>query len=246
MAKRWIDTHVHLLLSKRQAMPDWRAIKQTLDMAAVNRLDALCITEHIEADAYESLMRGLFLENKLGGCRQGSDTLSFNGVCVFPGAELELANHTNVGVHTDLEGLLALDRRAGSYTLEGVHERLRLRGKPFKLVAHHVFWPGKTCDDLASLGRYVHAIEVPAKDLVNADKYQALARSLELDTTGGSDAHTFIQVGACHTVFDTPADGFMCTAEQWFTTSRTHHVCEPHAARLMAMANIHRQALMGQ
>lgn len=246
MTTRCVDTHVHLLLSKRQSSPDWQAIGQVLEMASISGLDALCITEHVEADGYASLMQGLFVENQMGGYLHGENTLCVQGVCLFPAAELELANKTNVGVHTDLQGLLALERSAGAYTLAALHDRLKRRGKPFKLVAHHVLWPGKTCDDLEMLGRYIHAIEVPAKDMANAPRYVALAEALKLATTGGSDAHTFIQVGAGYTVFEQLSDASPCTAEQWVSTRQSRHEHEPNTPRLVAMSNIYRQSLMNR
>nr|7RTY_A Chain A, PsfC [Pseudomonas syringae]7RTY_B Chain B, PsfC [Pseudomonas syringae] len=245
MNRKVVDTHVHLLLSKKQRVPDWAAIKRMLDVAKVDELDALCVTEHIEADGYQTLMEGLFVENRLPGGDQHAGRLTYQGVAIFPGAELELANRTNVGVHTDLEGLLALDRAPGAYTLERLHAVLEQRGRPFKLVAHHIFWPGKTCDDLQALGRYVNAIEVPAKDLANAQNYVALAETLALDTTGGSDAHTFIQVGACRTAFELPGSVRDCTAQDWISSRQTSHLFTAQSPRLVVMSNIYRQSLMG-
>ena len=244
MVRKTVDSHVHLLLSKKQKTPDWALITCMLEVAKLDELDALCITEHIEADAYQALMEGLFIDGSLQGSALEEGRLSYQGVAIFPGAELELADRSNVGVHTDLEGLMALERRAGAYTLEGIHAALAQRGRPFKLVAHHIFWPGKTGDDLQALGQYVSAIEVPAKDLLNAQKYVSLAESLNLDTTGGSDAHTFIQVGACRTVFEAPASVGDCKAEHWVSSTHTRHLYTAHSARLVAMSNMYRQSLM--
>jgi hypothetical protein len=244
MSEIFLDAHVHLLLSKQQS-PDWEAIERTLMVAKVDGLDAICVTEHIEADAYQSLMEGLFVQGALAGSVQENGRLSYQGVAIFPGAELELASKVNVGVHTDLEGLLALKRDVGAYTLDSLHADLMRRDKPFKLVAHHILWPGKTCDDLAALSRYVSAIEVPAKDLANAQRYVALAAVLGLDTTGGSDTHTFIQVGACRTVFTLPNPMQGCTAQSWISSRHTSHRYAAQAPRLVAMSNIYRQSLMG-
>ncbi|MCO7514843.1 hypothetical protein NJF44_08675 [Pseudomonas guariconensis] len=213
MVRVKVDSHVHLLLKKKQKNPDWEVVRQVIGAAKINELDAICVTEHIEADAYDALMHGLFLENKLEANFHDDGTLICQGVGVFPGAELELANRMNVGVHTDLYVLMSLNRRPGFYTLETLHDALVKRGRPFKLVAHHIFWPGKTCDDLNALKRCLNAIEVPAKDLANVQKYLELARLLRLQTTGGSDAHTFIQVGACHTVFQLQDHEEYCTAK---------------------------------
>jgi len=245
MPKKSVDSHVHLLLSKKQKVPDWDSVRRVLDVAALSGLDALCITEHIEANAYQALMEGLFVDESLEGSSREDGRLTYKGVAIFPGAELELANRCNVGVHADLDVLMVLDREAGAYTLEGIHTALVQKGKPFKLVVHHIFWPGKTCDDLKELAQYVDAIEVPAKDLLNVEKYVSLAEALRLDTTGGSDAHTFIQVGACHTVFEASETVRGCTAQQWISSKKTCHFYTEQAPRLVAMSNIYRQSLIG-
>ncbi len=243
MTQKKVDTHVHFLVSKKQIQPDWAAIKSILAIAKISGLDALCVTEHIEANAYEPLMRGIFLNNELHGIIQDDGVVTVDNVSLFPGAELELKNKTNVGVHTNFDTLISLDRRPGAYTLEMLHNKLSQSTKHFKLVAHHIFWPGKTCDDLQELGSYVSAIEVPAKDLVNAEKYTTLAIALGLATTGGSDAHTFIQVGACYTVFEVD-DFSSCMRMDWLDSKKTSHVYDEFSQRLVAMAKIHRQTLI--
>jgi len=243
MVQKRVDSHVHFLVSKSQAMSDWDAIGNILAIAKIAGLDALCVTEHIEAKAYESLMLGIFRDNNLNGTMHSDGVVEVDGVSLLPAAELELQNGTNVGVHTNFDTLISLTRESGAYTLESLHRALSQRERPFKLVAHHIFWPGKTCDDLLELGRYVNAIEVPAKDLANAEKYMALAKDLELATTGGSDAHTFIQVGACHTTFDMSATS-SCISTSWIECKKTSHIYNEFSPRLVAMAKIHRKTLI--
>ena len=238
-----IDSHVHMLLSKKQKEPNWSDIKNSLNIAKISGLHAVCITEHIEAEAYEPLMRGIFIENCLDSINDSNGTVVYNDVALFPGAELELADNTNVGVHADLSTLLALDRSPGAYTIESIYEALKLCARPFKLVAHHVFWPGKTCSDFQKLKNHIHAIEVPAKDLANAERYVNLARELKLETTGGSDAHTFIQIGACQTLVCVE-DSISFSAENWITSRTTRHSYNEQSLRLVAMAKIHRQSLL--
>lgn len=241
MKRTILDAHVHLLMWKQQAEPDWNSVSQTLKVANFNELDAICITEHIEADAYEKLMRGLFCSNRLGGSTQGDGSVICNGVLVLPGAELHLANNMNIGVHADLETLLSLDRRASAYTLDTLHGLLEKRGRPFKLVAHHIFWPGKTCSDLEALKRCINAIEVPAKDLTNIHKYLTLASTLNLDTTGGSDSHSFISIGACKTLINEDNTHSPLTLKKWLQSHHTTHEPDRDSLRLTALARIHRQ-----
>lgn len=238
-----IDSHVHLLLSKKQTTPNWSDVKNSLDIAALSGLDAVCITEHIEALGYEPLMRGLFIHNQLNATQGLNGALSYKGVAIFAGAELELADKSNVGVHADLAILLSLDRAPGAYTIDSIYKALKISCAPFKLVAHHVFWPGKTPSDIQKLKNFVHAIEVPAKDLANAERYTNLARELKLETTGGSDAHTFIQIGACHTLTHIE-DSTSLTQEGWILSRTTRHSYSEQSSRLVAMAKIHRQSLV--
>lgn len=243
MTEKKIDTHVHLLLSKKQTMPNWSDVKNIMDVALIGGLDAVCITEHIEAAGYEALMNGLFVHHLFDAASSVDGTLSYNGVAIFPGAELELADKSNLGVHTDLPTLLSLNRTPGAYTIDSIYETLKAQGTPFKLVAHHVFWPGKTPADMQLLGELVDAIEVPAKDLINIEKYTKLARDLNLGTTGGSDAHTFIQVGACQTIIRVKEARELKQGD-WISSEATCHTYCEQSNRLVAMAKIHRQSLV--
>lgn len=238
-----IDSHVHFLLSKYQTAPNWADVKNSLNIAALSGLDAVCITEHIEALGYEPLMRGLFIDNQLNASQGPNGEILYNDVAIFPGAELELADKSNIGVHADLPTLLTLNRAPGSYTIDSLYEALRTGNTPFKLVAHHIFWPGKTPECLQGIRSYVDAIEVPAKDLVNAERYINLARELKLVTTGGSDAHTFIQIGACCTLTDI-GDCASLRQEDWIRSRTTRHSYSEQSSRLVAMAKIHRQSLV--
>ncbi|MFB4393168.1 MULTISPECIES: PHP-associated domain-containing protein [unclassified Pseudomonas] len=241
MNRTTLDAHVHLLMWKQQAAPDWHAVSQALNVARLNELDAICITEHIEADAYEKLMLGLFSTNRLDGNPQRDGSIVIDGVTVLPGAELQLTNNMNIGVHSELEILLSLDRRVGKYTLETLYEHLEKQGRAFKLVAHHIFWPGKTCSNLDTLKRYVNAIEVPAKDLTNAHRYLKLASQLQLDTTGGSDAHSFISVGTCKTVLEENSPHPQFTLEKWLHSRNTTHEPDRDSLRLTSLAQMHRR-----
>ncbi|RRO10752.1 PHP domain-containing protein, partial [Pectobacterium aquaticum] len=191
-----IDTHVHLLISKKQIEGDFTSINAMLDVAKISDITAICVTEHIEAIGYDKLMTDLFVDNKLQGIVFHDHVLTKQGIRLYPGAEIQLDNGTNIGVHTKLDTLLKLNHKEGAYNLPRLDQALRERKCWYKLVAHHIFWPNKTYPDYDELARYIDAIEIPAKDLENSGKYISLAGKYNLPTTGGSDAHTFIQIGA--------------------------------------------------
>ncbi|MCW7546921.1 hypothetical protein OO184_02895 [Photorhabdus sp. APURE] len=237
-----IDTHVHLLVSKKQIEPDWRNISHMLHIACISGLDAICVTEHIEAVGYARLMREIFVENKLNGELYDGCVVTPGGLTLYPGAEIQLRNGTNIGVHTDLDTLFLLDHRAGAYSLAELHRELTLRGTWFILVAHHIFWPGKTYPDHAELASYVRAIEVPAKDLKNVNKYIELAERYNLATTGGSDAHTFIQIGACYGVLSQSIQAshpLLISLDQ----PQKNHVYSEFSKRLVEMSKLYRESL---
>lgn len=193
-----IDTHTHLLVNK-SAMPCIEHISAIFNAAKLAGLDAICVTEHREAAAYEQLMKLLFNENVFDGAIVGGALQLQIGVTVFPAAEIELHDGCNVGVHANLQTLLRLNNKKGYYNLNSLRSQLAGEG-PFALVAHHMLWPGKVYSDMTSLRRQVHAVEVPAKDLDNAKDYEIIALNHNMNTLGGSDAHTFIQIGACFSI----------------------------------------------
>ncbi|UQB79555.1 hypothetical protein KI429_08470 [Pseudomonas shirazica] len=65
-------------------MPDWDSVRRVLDVAALSGLDALCITEHIEANAYQALMEGLFVDESMEGSSREDGRLTYKGLQFFP------------------------------------------------------------------------------------------------------------------------------------------------------------------
>lgn len=242
-----VDTHTHLLVDKTEHEPDWCEIQKTLDLAASSGLSAICVTEHIEAVGYGKLIEQLFVKNHLKGIDVGGGYRLSNGITIFPGAEIQLVNGSNIGVHAPVEVLLRLDRRAGWYSLESLREDLDNFGERYALVAHHIFWPNKTYPDHDLLAGLVHAIEKPAKDFRNGGAYQQLASKYVLPTTGGSDAHNFIQVGASYTKITTDAGQLNHSS---FIDSLLNKECQAVDSvlidRLIVMAKVYRQQQLSQ
>jgi histidinol phosphatase-like PHP family hydrolase len=239
-----VDTHVHLLLSKKQQTPAWAQINDLLETAASSGLDAICSTEHIESTGFKSLMQSLFIDNVLDGTLADGKLLLDSGLSVYPGAELQLANGSNIGVHTSVDVLLSLNNKAGFYVLEQLRATLENAAVPFALVAHHIFFKGKTYPDHNFLSQHVEAIEIPAKDIGIASEYQALADKYNLATTGGSDAHTYIQVGACQTTLafedaDSSHRAFIAA----LSDAKRKKISIEYTRRLVSMSKIYRKQL---
>lgn len=240
-----IDTHVHLLVSKKQNEPDWVEIKKILDMAYEAGLTAVCVTEHAESAGYRQLMKSLFEDNVYNGQLAEGGVILPSGLMLYPGAEVQLSNGTNVGVHAPLQTLMELNTTAGFYSLDELEDYLQKVGKTFALVAHHIYWEGKTFPDHDRLAEVVSAIEVPAKDSRNSDKYRSLAEKYALPNTGGSDAHTFIQIGACYT--QVQQDGEHLSHEAFISSLREGSCMaqvSPAVERLVTTSKLYRKHQM--
>lgn len=194
-----IDTHVHPLISKKQANPEWNEISVMFSSARSVGLDGVCITEHLESIAYAQLMTGLFNDLRLGGEVENGVLVLDDGFCVFPGCEVQLENGSNIGVHTNIDALLNLKNAAGYYDLPTLRNEMVLSGYAFSLVAHHILFTGKEYQNHVELAENVDVLEIPSKHIEIQSDYQSLAKKLSLPMCGGSDAHTFVQIGACST-----------------------------------------------
>lgn len=192
-----LDMHVHLL-SARTAPIARDTILDCFETAADSGLQALCICEHRESSAYEELLTLIFEQCAIPGLRyvESGVVVWQERLVVLSGAELELADGSNVGVHAPPTLLRSLSPLPEAYSLRELRERL---GDAPTIVAHHVFWAGKQPAHLPDVLTCTNAIELPAKDWLRADRYRELAAGSALPLVAGSDAHTFVQVGAAYT-----------------------------------------------
>lgn len=240
-----IDSHVHLLSEKRSP-PRWNDIRLTVDAAATLGLDVLCIAEHRDATCYEELVQAIFTHGALGGVsvHPGVRVLD-SGLVLSSAAEIALRTGGDVGVHAAPEVLLALRRDKGAYTLAELVEELDATGQPHLVVGHHLYWNGKWISALDAYPRHLHAIELPAKDLGNAERYAMLSERAGLPTVGGSDAHTWLQVGACCTRIDAgDAERFSVSwLKDVIATGRARPEPSPGAARLVMLSEVYRRSL---
>lgn len=193
-----VDTHVHLL-SHKTARIDVNSILDCFASAADTGLGGICICEHRESDVYEDLLALVFEQCGLNGLRyvQPGVALWLERLYVLSGTELELSDGSNVGVHAPPAMLRSLSNVPRTHQLRQLRKSSHVHGST--LVAHHMFWPGKHPADLQDVLACVDAIELPAKDWTSAAKYSQIASASGLPLVAGSDAHTFVQVGAAYT-----------------------------------------------
>lgn len=193
-----IDTHVHFLVSK-EARPNWEEIKFATEVARYEGLSLLCICEHLDAIYYPELMDGLFIKRLLGGdlIEPGVLRLS-NGLILSCGAEVSIEGGGDIGIHASVATILSLNRSKGAYSLQELLSKLSESSDTTLAVAHHVYWPRKWIENLSDSAPQLDAIELPAKDLSQTSRYDALGHDLKLPIIGGGDAHTWLQIGTCY------------------------------------------------
>ena len=191
-----VDTHVHLLTSKT-SRPDWGEIAYTFFAAREKNIDVLCLTEHRDAVGFEELYLELFSENRFGGEVKPNGTLTLSsGITISPGAEVSLSGGGDMGVHTDLSTVMGFDRRKNSYTAAELLKLLSEGGSGYVSVAHHLLLDGKWWRDFEQVIGHVDAIEVPGKQATSMVSYLELANRYSKGQLSGSDAHTWVQLGA--------------------------------------------------
>lgn len=238
-----IDTHVHLLLNKNVKLPNWGLVRNCIKVAKARGLYGFCVTEHVESQAYSDLIHGLFDKNVLGG-DMTSKRLVVDGVAIFPGAEVQLSNGCNIGVHCCYDVLKDLNRIPGYYSLDALKSVLDESGEPHKLVLHHMFWPGKQYDKPLEAARVVDAIEIPAKHWRECARYIEFAEVVNLPSTGGSDAHSYAQIGIAYTQFVNVCSSDVDVLE--LLDGKLHSgVIEPEVNVIMEIAKINRSELLG-
>lgn len=240
-----IDTHVHLLVSK-VAAPDWAEIAFTMRAARGDGIDVLCITEHLDAVHYVTLVRGLFDEKRLGGTLVGPGVLQLDdGLVVSSGAEVALKGGGDVGLHCSPDRLLALDRAKGAYSLSELIANVAPFADEAVLVAHHYYWSNKSFAELPAMADRIDAIELPAKDLARAEQYSQLAQQLDRPLIGASDAHTWVQVGSCRSHCDSASDAEFSprVLKSWLHKRELHAVPLAQASERVRISRLLRDNL---
>lgn len=244
-----IDTHTHALVSK-EATPNYEAIKFNLNIAKdVHGINVVCFTEHLDANSYRDLMRSVFDKNIFQGQKLSESLIKLNdNFYISSGAEISLKGGADVGVHTSLDILMSLSIQKGFYTIESLYDELSRKTSNFIIFAHHLFKPGKWIDRFDQYASCFDAVELPAKDIANKEKYYDFAEANKKTLVAGSDAHTWVQIGVGRTVLD---DEHIKLGEQFhpsFKSSIAHGrqdvMIEPSATKIVEMSRAYRKTLV--
>lgn len=195
-----IDTHSHLLYTK-ESSPDWKAISFFFDIAKLKGLDVLCVTEHLDALCYDELIDCLFQQNCLNGklLREGVIQLT-NSLIISSGAEVSLVGGADVGLHAKPSVLQALNKKKGYYNLYNLVDEVASLTDDYIIVGHHLYKPGKWIENIEEQAKFLDAVELPAKDIIQKERYESLKVSLNKHFVSGSDSHTWVQLGVGYTI----------------------------------------------
>lgn len=203
----YLDFHTHGKLAKR--LPFSEEYTHWLFSEAKNRgLDALCLTEHFNTLGFEEVYR--YIEEH--SYRKG-DSLIFDGLQIFPGMEIDIAEGGHILCIGSMENILEINRRLKPCQSKGrflPFSRLikLLREYPVLVGGGHPFRQGG------------HIPELPFEDLNRLDFFDlngkdvaldrkrtqtltyALGKRLNKPVVGGSDTHQAVQYGCIRTCFE--------------------------------------------
>ena len=196
----WIDTHVHLLSTKK-SRPDWEEIDFTFQVAKKKGIDIVCLTEHRDSQGFDELYSEIFGEKKLGGqaLEDGVIVLS-SGLMISSGAEISLRGGGDMGVHASVKAVMDMRSPSMTYTATELLDELERKNNSYVAVAHHLLGDGKWWCDFDNVIRKVDAIEVSGKHPHWVERYKGLAQKYNKACVSGSDAHTWIQLGVGKTL----------------------------------------------
>ncbi len=208
-----LDLHTHLKVSKRTPLQPGEA-RRFGSMARERGLDGLAVTEHFHAPGFW-LMYDELLQNHVyrRGRFETADALMYSG------AELTLDEGVDLVLLAPLQDLRALDRAFRLRLSCGYHptaeefldasERLE---SPVVTILAHPFGHARGADAMGprAFADLIDAVEINARFVGEPEvrDTERLAQRHGLATTGGSDAHVHVQVGAAHTELAVEGDGF--------------------------------------
>lgn len=244
-----IDTHTHALVSK-EAIPNYEAIKFNLNIAKdIHDINVVCFTEHLDANFYRELMKNVFDKNIFQGQKLSESLIKLNDdFYISSGAEVSLKSGADVGVHTSLDILMSLNTQKGFYTIESLYDDLSKKTSNFIIFAHHLFKPGKWIDRFDQYADCFDAVELPAKDIANKEKYYDFAGINKKSLVAGSDAHTWVQIGVGRTVLDKDhinlGEQFHPSLKSFIAHGKQSIIIEPSATKIVEMSKAYRKTLV--
>lgn len=189
-----IDTHTHLLLTKK-SIPNWKEIELHFKVAKAQKLDVLCITEHIDAEFFTELYHGLFISNKLCGEIIGDGIVKLNGLLIVSGAEIPLKDGGEVGLQTNLSTILSLNKQNSFYSIDELFNTVSKMTKDYIMIGNHLYVPGKWIEHAEEKLAILDAIEILPKEIHRKHHYESLADKLKKPLLSGSDSHVWSQLG---------------------------------------------------
>ncbi|MDZ5782036.1 PHP domain-containing protein [Marinococcus luteus] len=196
-----IDFHTHVNLSKTIAVT-LEELLEKMDEAKQSGLDAIALTEHFNAVNFHEIYNMLDAHFPYTG-----DCYLVNGVRVFPGIEIDVAENGHFLVIADRDHIRLIRKRLGGHKEEGrfipVHELTDfLKNLPVLKIAAHPFrvstpW---THHEQAILNQF-DAFDINGKDLYKygemmKQQVEDFAARYHAPAVGGSDTHQFFQYGA--------------------------------------------------
>lgn len=206
-----IDLHTHGKLSKNSDF-SVEYFTEMVHEAKTNGLDALALTEHFNTrhfyDVYENLDR-LYPYN--------GEYYDADGLRIFPGMEVDIAETGHILLIGQKEHILAVRGALENYTAKGSFipfaDLLDLaEARPLLTIGAHPFRESTPLHSLdrALLAR-LDAFDLNAKDMYKVgiqatrDRVGQFAESLGKPVTAGSDTHQCLQYGSVFNVLNRPA-----------------------------------------
>ncbi|PJD91620.1 MAG: hypothetical protein CK424_06225 [Legionella sp.] len=139
--------------------------------------------------------------------------------------------------------LKSLNKNKGYYTLESLLDTVSTATDSFVIVGHHLYRPGKWINHIEEKSHLLDAIELPAKDIVQKEKYRNLSTSLKKNFVAGSDAHTWAQIGVGYTMCSDDVFGFSMFKNA-IKTNKVSISISPEAEQLVQISSAYRKHLI--
>jgi hypothetical protein len=201
-----IDLHFHAALSRHIGF-EYEFFREKIHHAKEKGLDGLMMTDHFNIGGLDRFYTFLASEYDYTG-----QYFDVDGVCVFPGIEVDLLEGPHLLAGGSVEDVMVLRERLRSNFWEGSYcpakEYFRKQeGLDFLNVFAHPFRAGREIHHIDnSLLNYFHAIGLNAKDIMTfgrkiIKRIEGVAERTGMKVVGGSDAHHSLQVGTIYNEF---------------------------------------------
>lgn len=202
-----IDFHTHGKLAKKLPFStDYT--KHLFQQAKASGLDALCLTEHFNTIGFDQIYAYIAQNYE-----QIQDCFMVEGVKVFPGMEVDIAEGGHILVLGQLESILAMNKALEPYKQKdnflSFSALIELSSK-YKVIlgAAHVFREGgHIAEQPIELLKQLSFVDLNGKDYATkreAAKQEVteFSEKLNLPIVGGSDTHQYFQYGCIWNVFE--------------------------------------------